>query len=319
MNVPAQAAAARRSDPVTSHLAIAEHSLSGKRQLHCNLVARVLRGHGGSTYRELHRAHAEECLLDGRPPIEAVEFERRLNDLRTDGRARDDFKKRCSVSGKWAQTWWSLEAGVCHVCYRSFTPKSKRHVHCSPDCRDRKRRPTAGSWRIDAHHPGHALYLEGRAARDGGFDLRACPYDQVNNRGQREPGLFGECMARTKGARRDSRAWYWMAGWRDRQHELAEEFLNRARAPKAARKGGKGAAARPDLPSEPGLYRFAWRHEGKRLTVEVRRHGGKLYALELGAKARALAVGEDPGLGFDLSLSVPGSIEWEPAADRWSS
>lgn len=310
MNLPAQAVAARHGDPVTSHLAIAEHSLSGRRQLNCNLVARVLRGHGGGTYRELHAAHEQECRLDGRMPLEAVEFERRLNDLREDGRARDDSKKRCPISGKWAQTWFSLEAGICRVCGRAFTPRSSKHLHCSTACRLRKR-PTASAWRIDTTHYGHALYFEGRAARDRALDQKACPYDRGASRATT---LFGELDQRTRGARRDSRAWYWMAGWRDRQAEIAHEFLSRGQAPKRA---PRGPAVRPDLPTEPGLYLFAWRHEGRRLTVEVHRHAGKLFALELGAKARAFAMGQDPGLGFELSRAVPGSIEWEPVVDPW--
>jgi len=291
-------ARARSTDPISSHLAAADQDLSGRRTAHCALIAAILRaGHSGKTYRELHAVHEAESTLAGRMPIEAVEFERRLDDLRKDRTVRSDTPRVCTVSGRPAQIWFSLERGVCRVCGKPFAPRSRKHLHCSKACRLLKR-PTATAWRIDPTHAGHELYFEGRAARDCGLGIKACPYD-VDPLATTEPGLFGAITKSSSRRRRDSRAWYWMAGWKDRQLELEGEFAVRSAKRKA------------DLPSKPGQYLFTWRHDGRRLAVEVVRRGKRLYARELAAKARALAAGDDPGPGLAFERIPAGSIEWK--------
>lgn len=93
----ALSAAARVSDPVTSHLAAAEHTDSGKRGRHIGIVIDAVRLHPGKTSAEL----APLCGL------ERHEVARRTADAEHAGAIRKGEIRRCNTSGRSAVTWWS--------------------------------------------------------------------------------------------------------------------------------------------------------------------------------------------------------------------
>jgi hypothetical protein len=90
---------ARATDPSTSHEAAEELTSSGERQRMMAVTLDGLRLHPGLTAKEL-----EERLgfSDG-----AVR--KRLNDLRHAGHATNGLDRVCSLTGKKAQTWFSVE------------------------------------------------------------------------------------------------------------------------------------------------------------------------------------------------------------------
>lgn len=90
--------AARTTDPASSHEAIAAQTESGRRDGHAALVLEVVRQAPGLTYREIYRRL-------GGSIEEAVEVMRRLDDLRHDGQVKPGAQRRCSESGRPAQTW----------------------------------------------------------------------------------------------------------------------------------------------------------------------------------------------------------------------
>lgn len=92
----ALSAAARVSDPVTSHLAAAEHTDSGKRGRHIGIVIDAVRRHPGKTSAEL----APICGL------ERHEVARRTADAEHAGAIRKGQSRRCDTSGRSAVTWW---------------------------------------------------------------------------------------------------------------------------------------------------------------------------------------------------------------------
>ena len=87
---------ARYSDPLPSHLAALEHTATGRRRAHAEAVLAVIQNEPGLTYREIARRL---------PKMEAVEIERRCNDLATENVVRRSIKRECTVSGRLAQTW----------------------------------------------------------------------------------------------------------------------------------------------------------------------------------------------------------------------
>lgn len=92
----ALSAAARVSDPVTSHLAAADHTSSGKRGRHIGIVIDTVRRHPGKTSAEL----APICGL------ERHEVARRTSDAERCGAIRKGAIRRCNTSGRSAVTWW---------------------------------------------------------------------------------------------------------------------------------------------------------------------------------------------------------------------
>lgn len=88
--------AARTTDPVSSHLAAAEHTDSGKRGRHIGIVIDAVRLHPGKTSAEL----APICGL------ERHEVARRTSDAERCGAIRKGAIRRCNTSGRSAVTWW---------------------------------------------------------------------------------------------------------------------------------------------------------------------------------------------------------------------
>lgn len=86
----------RRSDPVTSHLAAAEHMARGKRGQHVAAVVEAVRKHPGNTSAEL----APLCGL------ERHETARRTADAEHAGAIRKGEARKCTTSGRLAVTWW---------------------------------------------------------------------------------------------------------------------------------------------------------------------------------------------------------------------
>lgn len=90
---------ARTSDPMPSHIAAAEMLKSAKRETECAAILDALKGSPlPLSYREVW------SRLRGRIG-EAVEVQRRLNDLRAVGLVANGETRRCRESGRHAQTW----------------------------------------------------------------------------------------------------------------------------------------------------------------------------------------------------------------------
>lgn len=83
--------AARRSDPVTSHLAAGDHASTGKRAGHMAAVIAAVRAHPGKTSAEL----APLCRL------ERHEAARRTADAERIGAIRKGEPRKCKTSTAW--------------------------------------------------------------------------------------------------------------------------------------------------------------------------------------------------------------------------
>jgi hypothetical protein len=90
---------ARWRNPSSSHAAAAEMMGSEQQRSECGAILALLRTcFAPQTYRSIH------ALLRGEIS-EAVEVQRRLNDLRNAGLVRNGAQQRCPISGRLAQTW----------------------------------------------------------------------------------------------------------------------------------------------------------------------------------------------------------------------
>jgi len=89
--------AARATDPVTSHIAAAEHTASGKRGSNVAAVIDLVRAAPGHTSAELSR-HSRDLTRH--------EVARRLPEAETAGAVFKGAKRRCEVNGSLAMTWW---------------------------------------------------------------------------------------------------------------------------------------------------------------------------------------------------------------------
>lgn len=89
--------AARRTDPVTSHLAAEQHTASGKRAAQQVLTVAAVRAFPGRTSFELAMATNHDRYM----------LARRLPEVVCAGLVRKGDPKRCSVTGKTALTWWA--------------------------------------------------------------------------------------------------------------------------------------------------------------------------------------------------------------------
>lgn len=91
----------RNSDPETSHDAAADLTASGARSRMASITLAGLRENPGLTSKEL------EKLLG----FEDGAIRKRLNDLRHLKLADNGPERRCSITGKTAQTWVPRDSG----------------------------------------------------------------------------------------------------------------------------------------------------------------------------------------------------------------
>lgn len=87
----------RRSDPETSKLAAVDLASSGQRERMAEIALGLVEANPGRTAAELE---ALSGLTDGK-------VRKRLNDLWHKGRIEKGEARKCSVTGKSAQTWWA--------------------------------------------------------------------------------------------------------------------------------------------------------------------------------------------------------------------
>lgn len=98
----------RANDPISSELAAADVTTSGRRRAHMSIVIDAVRRHPGLTSAELH---AEIRLTH---PLTRHEVARRLPDARTAGAVVNDpypdvdGMRSCSRSGRLSLTWWPI-------------------------------------------------------------------------------------------------------------------------------------------------------------------------------------------------------------------
>ncbi len=89
---------ARRSDPVTSHLAAQEMYETGAADRQAQSVLGMVQTRGGMTSAELAaHFHADRYMVA-----------RRLPELEARGLIRRGNPTRCRISGRQAMTWWGV-------------------------------------------------------------------------------------------------------------------------------------------------------------------------------------------------------------------
>jgi hypothetical protein len=86
---------ARKTDPVTSHIAAQEITHEGTREKQAAIVLDLVRRYPGNTSMEL----SQYCNLD------RYQIARRLADLEHAGEVEKGIMRVCSVSGRMAVTW----------------------------------------------------------------------------------------------------------------------------------------------------------------------------------------------------------------------
>lgn len=93
---------ARTSDPVTSHLAAVEVTLSGQRDEQAAMALRLVTLRPGLTSAELGEHFS----------VDRYVLARRLPELRAEGYVRNgETARTCKRTGKRAMTWWPVEGG----------------------------------------------------------------------------------------------------------------------------------------------------------------------------------------------------------------
>lgn len=94
-------AIARRSDPFTSHLTVDNVTDSGRRAVQRDLVREAVELIPGCTARELGDLLESDSIIDG-----CGIAHRRLSELRQAGLVAMGTKRKCTISGVLAITWW---------------------------------------------------------------------------------------------------------------------------------------------------------------------------------------------------------------------
>ncbi|WP_396615541.1 winged helix-turn-helix domain-containing protein [Lysobacter soli] len=87
---------ARTSDPITSHIAAAEVSMSGQRAFQAQTTAAAVKRYPGKTSREL------SVLLK----LDRHMLGRRLSECEEEKLVRRGAMRRCATSGRLSLTWW---------------------------------------------------------------------------------------------------------------------------------------------------------------------------------------------------------------------
>ena len=85
---------ARKTDPITSHLAANDSKENNERQR--IEMLEFLKGNSGLTSHELGKIS---------PIYDRYQFARRLSEMAKAGTVRNSDNKRCGVSGRLAMTW----------------------------------------------------------------------------------------------------------------------------------------------------------------------------------------------------------------------
>ena len=94
-------ARARVSDPMTSHLAAAEHELSGKAATHRELCLKAVRKYPGLTSFEIDNALGVNEVAH-----------RRLPELRKMGLIKNGLARKCRIKNTMCMTWWPYETNL---------------------------------------------------------------------------------------------------------------------------------------------------------------------------------------------------------------
>ena len=93
---PEPQARARRTDPLSSHLAAAEVEDTGTASDQRAIVLQAVKDGPGRTAGE----------LASRLPIDSVQTTRRLSDLCDAGKIRRGNTRECTIKGRQMLTWW---------------------------------------------------------------------------------------------------------------------------------------------------------------------------------------------------------------------
>jgi hypothetical protein len=99
---------ARLSDPDTSHEAATEYAASGQHKVHLHYVLSAVTRYPGKTSRELALCIVKMFRVTNLQAYDAAH--KRLPDLLSAGRVKKGPRIRCSVTGKFAYTWFSVKA-----------------------------------------------------------------------------------------------------------------------------------------------------------------------------------------------------------------
>ena len=96
---------ARKSDPLTSHIAAREYTRSRRADTQRAMVLASVKMHPGSTSRELAGFAATDELARAR--VYDV-FHRRLPELRDSGALRNGEARKCRISGRASLPWYPI-------------------------------------------------------------------------------------------------------------------------------------------------------------------------------------------------------------------
>jgi hypothetical protein len=111
MQTNIQTQAARNSDPITSHMAADDVTVTGKRQSHIRILSEVVANNPGMTSAEI-----AFMISDKHPDINRHEVARRLADAKG-CTLRQGVSRKCRQSRRMCITWWPTE-----TCLRTYCP-----------------------------------------------------------------------------------------------------------------------------------------------------------------------------------------------------
>lgn len=94
--------ASHTSDPASSHQAERQHTASGRRAVHAEIVLKLLRRLPQSTAVELWQSASAAVKKE---LVEMQEVRRRLCDLKAKGLARQSGCRACRIKGSTMVTW----------------------------------------------------------------------------------------------------------------------------------------------------------------------------------------------------------------------
>jgi hypothetical protein len=113
MQTNIQTQAARNSDPITSHMAADDVTLSGKRQSHIRILSEIVANNPGMTSAEI-----AFMVSDKYPDLNRHEVARRL----ADGKGttlRQGVSRKCRRANRMCITWWPSEKCLKTYCSKA--------------------------------------------------------------------------------------------------------------------------------------------------------------------------------------------------------